>query len=318
MNRFLEAIEKAGSIGIAGHVRPDGDCYGSCMGLYNYIKEEFPDKEVSVYLEPLVPEFSFISRSGEIKTEPQEFTYDLFLVLDCGDTDRLGKFLPLFERAKKQVVVDHHISNTRFGQENYVEADASSTSEIIYTLLPEEKISKSAGEALYLGIVHDTGVFKHSCTGRRTMEIAGRLMTLGIPFSKIIDETFYQKTYVQNQVLGRCLLESLLLLDGRVIASFIDRKTMDFYGAKDYDLSGIIDQLRVTEGVEVAVLLHETAFREYKVSLRCNTELDVSKIAVHFGGGGHKKAAGCTMSGSYRDVLTNLCGYIEAAMAQET
>lgn len=317
MNRFLEAIATADSIGIAGHVRPDGDCYGSCMGLYNYIREQFPDKRISVYLESFVPEFSFISRSQEIKTEPQEFAYDLFLVLDCGDSDRLGKFLPLFEQAKKQIVVDHHISNTSFGQENYVETDASSTSEIIYTLLEEEKISKSVGEALYLGIVHDTGVFKHSCTTKRTMEIAGRLITLDIPFSRIIDETFYQKTYVQNQVLGRCLLESLLLLDGKVIASFIDRKTMDFYGAKSHDLDGIIDQLRVTEGVEVAVLLHETASHEYKVSLRCNTELDVSRIAAYFGGGGHKKAAGCTMSGSYRDVLTNLCGHIETAMAKE-
>lgn len=316
MNRFLEAIATADSIGIAGHIRPDGDCYGSCMGLYNYIREQFPDKKISVYLESFVPEFSFISRSQEIETEPQEFTYDLFMALDCGASDRLGKFLPLFEQAKKQIVVDHHISNTSFGQENYIEADASSTSEIIYTLLEEEKISKSVGEALYLGIVHDTGVFKHSCTTKRTMEIAGRLITLDIPFSKIIDETFYQKTYVQNQVLGRCLLESLLLLDGKVIASFIDRKTMDFYGAKSHDLDGIIDQLRVTEGVEVAVLLHETAFHEYKVSLRCNAELDVSRIAAYFGGGGHKKAAGCTMSGSYRDALTNLCGHIEAAMAK--
>lgn len=317
MNNFLAAIATADSIGIAGHVRPDGDCYGSCMGLYNYIREQFPDKMVSVYLESSVPEFSFISRSEEIKTEPEELTYNLFLALDCGDAERLGKFMPLFEQAQKQIVVDHHISNTGFGQENYVETDASSTSEIIYTLLEEEKVSKAAGEAFYLGIVHDTGVFKHSCTSKRTMEIAGRLITLGIPFSKIIDETFYQKTYVQNQVLGRCLLESMLLLDGKVIASCIDRKTMDFYGAGSHDLDGIIDQLRVTKGVEVAVLLHETAFHEYKVSLRCNTELDVSRIAAYFGGGGHKKAAGCTMNGSYRDVLTNLCGHIEAAMEEE-
>lgn len=317
MNKFLEAISLAGSIGITGHIRPDGDCYGSCLGLYNYIREVFPEKQVSVYLETLVPEFSFLSRSEEIKTEPQEIVYDLFLVLDCGAADRLGSFLPLFEKAKKKIVVDHHISNTSFGQENYIEPEASSTSEIIYTLLEEDKITKEAGEALYLGIVHDTGVFKHSCTGKRTMEIAGRLLSLGIPFSRIIDETFYQKTYVQNQVLGRCLLESLLLLDGRVIASFIDRKTMDFYGARSHDLDGIVDQLRVTKGAEVAILLHETAFHEYKVSLRCNTQLDVSRIASYFGGGGHKKAAGCTMSGSYRDVLTNLCGHIEAAMAEE-
>ncbi len=317
MNKFLDAIRQADSIGITGHVRPDGDCFGSCMGLYNYIKEQFPEKETLVYLEKAAPEFSFISRSNEIRHTPDEKEYSLFLALDCGSSDRLGSFLPLFEKAGKRIVVDHHISNTGFGQENYVDLTASSTSEIIYTLLEEEKISRKSGEALYLGIAHDTGVFKHSCTTKRTMEIAGKLMELGIPYSQIIDQTFYQKTYVQNQVLGRCLLESLLLLEGKVVASCIDKKTMEFYGAESSDLDGIIDQLRVTKGVSAAIFLYETGFREYKVSLRSNTELDVSKIAAYFGGGGHKKAAGCTMSGCYRDVLTNLCQHIGAAMEQE-
>lgn len=314
MNKILGAIKKAESIGIAGHIRPDGDCFGSCMGLYNYIKECFPEKEVSVYLEAVIPEFSFIHRSQEIKTLPEEKKHELFFALDCGSADRLGSFRPMFEGAEKNIVIDHHISNTGFGQENFIELSASSTSEIIYTLLEEDKIRKEAGEALYLGMVHDTGVFKHSCTTQRTMEIAGKLIGLGVSSSQIIDETFYQKTYIQNQVLGRCLLESLLLLNGRVIAASIDRKTMEFYEAESHDLDGVIDQLRVTKGADVAILLHETDFHEYKVSLRSNTDLDVSKIASYFGGGGHKKAAGCTMNGSYRDVLTNLCGHIEAAL----
>lgn len=317
MNKFIEAIASAASIGISGHVRPDGDCFGSCMGLYNYIKEQFPEKQTVVYLETVAPEFSFIRKSGEAKNEPDDTRYELFISLDCGSSDRMGKFEPLFHAAEKNIVVDHHISNTGFGQENYVDLKASSTSEIIYTLLEAEKITCPVAEALYLGIIHDTGVFKHSCTTRRTMEIAGHLMELGISYSKIIDETFYQKTYVQNQVLGRCLLESMLLLDGKVIAAYINRKTMEFYGADSHDLDGVIDQLRVTKGVAVAILVHETGEQEYKVSLRSNTDLDVSKIAVYFGGGGHKKAAGCTMNGSYRDVLTNLCGQIEAALWME-
>lgn len=317
MNKFLETISKAESIGISGHVRPDGDCFGSCMGLYNYIKEQFPEKKVSVYLETVVPEFSFLCRSNEVKTEPENKIFDLFLALDCGSADRLGEFLPLFENAKANIVVDHHISNVGFGQENYIDLEASSTSEIIYTLLEAEKIGKTVGEALYLGIIHDTGVFKHSCATKRTMEIAGKLMELEIPFSKMIDETFFQKTYVQNQVLGRCLLDSQLLLNDKIIVACIDAKTMEAYKAQKHDLDGVIDQLRVTKGVVAAVLLHEVKEQEYKVSMRSNTDLDVSKIAVCFGGGGHKKAAGCTMNGSYSEVLAELCRYMEEAMREE-
>ncbi len=318
MNEFLAAINEAQSIAISGHIRPDGDCVGSTLGLYNYICEHYPQKTTDIYLEMLVPEFGFLNRCNDIKTRPAKKPYDLFLALDCGSADRLGKFLPMFESAKKNIVVDHHISNIGFGNINYIEVQASSTSEIIYELLDgEHGLSKAAAEALYLGIVHDTGVFKHSCTSRRTMEIAGHLLELGANSARIIDESFYQKTYVQNQVLGRCLLESMLLLEGRVIASVIDRRTMDFYGANSHDLDGIIDQLRVTKGIEVAILLHETDIHEYKVSMRANGDVDVSKIASYFGGGGHKKAAGCTMNGSYRDILTNLCGHIEAAMQAE-
>lgn len=316
MNKFLNAIREADSIGIAGHIRPDGDCYGSCMGLYNYIREQFPEKKVSVYLEMAVPTFSFICRSDEIKLLPSKKQHDLFLALDCGSDDRLGDFLPLFERAGRNIVVDHHISNIGFGQENYIDLSASSTSEIIYTLLEEDKIGKAVGEALYLGIVHDTGVFKHSCTSQRTMEIAGKLMSLGIPYSKIIDETFYQKTYVQNQLLGRCLLESSLLFGGKMIVACVDKESMEFYGAKSHDLDGIIDQLRVTKGVHVAVLIHEAKEHEYKVSLRSNTELDVNAIASYFGGGGHKKAAGCTICGSGKEVLARLGERIGIALGQ--
>ena len=137
------------------------------------------------------------------------------------------------------------------------------------------------------------------------------LLSKGVDNSKIIDESFYQKTYVQNQILGRCLLESILVLDKKVIVSCINRHQMEFYQAKAYDLDGIIDQLRVTKGVEVAILIHETGIGEFKVSMRSNGEVDVSKIATFFGGGGHIKAAGCSMKGDSHDVINNLTLHIE-------
>jgi len=143
------------------------------------------------------------------------------------------------------------------------------------------------------------------------METAGKLIAKGIPFSEMIDETFYRKNYHQNQILGRCLLESILLLDGKCIVSFISRKMLEFYESVSADLDGIIDQLRITQGVEAALLIYETDIREYKVSMRSNGIVDVRKIAVYFGGGGHAMAAGCTMHGTFHDVINNLTPHID-------
>ena len=216
-----------------------------------------------------------------------------------------------FETAGKTLCIDHHITNPGFAEQNWVDAQASSTAELVYQALEEDKISKETAEAVYLGIIHDTGVFQYSNTTPRTMQIAGRLMAKGIDFSRIIEDTFYRKTYVQNQVLGRALMESILLLDGKIIVGRIRQKDMSFYGVGPADLEGIVSQLRVTAGVEVAIFLYETGTQEYKASLRSNGIVDVSAVCSYFGGGGHVKAAGCTMHGSLYDVVNNLTLHIE-------
>ncbi len=311
MLNLTDLVKKADTIAIAGHVRPDGDCVGSCLGLYNYLTREFGGKQVDVYLESVPEAFSFLKNTDKVCTEAKQVTvYDLFISLDCGSVDRLGFTEALFHAAGMSVNIDHHISNTLFAKCNHVEGKASSTCEVLYGLFDEEKIDKSVAECLYLGIVHDTGVFKHSNTSRRTMEVAGCLLEKGISSSKIIDDSFYRKTYLQNQILGRCLLESILLLEGKIIFSFVSQKVMQLYGAVPADLDGIIDQMRVTEGVEVAVLVREEGVQCHKVSMRSNGKVDVSRICCMFGGGGHKMAAGCTMNGSVHDVMNNLSAHI--------
>ena len=315
MNDLLSMVESSNSIGISGHIRPDGDCVGSCLGLYNYLKESYGDKIIDVYLDPFSDSFSFLNGAKEVKSSAEvNKVYDLFISLDCGSLDRLGNAEALFKSAKQNIVIDHHISNTNFGLVNIVESKKSSTCEVLFSLFEEDMISKKTAEALYLGIVHDTGVFKHSNTSKDTMMIAGKLIEKGISFSNIIDETFFQKTYLQNQILGRCLLESFMLLDGRVIASCVEQRILDFYEAKPEDLDGVVDQLRITKGVEVAILAYEAKTGEYKVSMRSNGDVDVSKIAVYFGGGGHVKAAGCSLKGSYHDVITNITGHIQSQL----
>lgn len=316
MNILNKMLMGAGSIAIGGHARPDGDCVGSCLGLYQYIRENCKDKRVDVYLEEIPESFQFIEAAKEIRHEiPEEQTaYDLFICLDCGDKDRLEFSVPLFDAANHTLCVDHHISNRGFAEENYVVPDASSTSELICRLLEEDKISLETASSLYLGIVHDTGVFQYSCTSPETMRIAAGLLEKGVDGPKIIQDTFYEKTYAQNQILGRALLESIVFMDGACIASYVKKNVMEFYGVTPKDLEGIVSQLRVTKGVEVAIFMYEQKTNIYKVSLRSKDKIDVSRIAQYFGGGGHRKAAGFTMHGSPHDVLNNLSEQIELQM----
>ena len=202
--------------------------------------------------------------------------------------------------------IDHHITNTKFGNENVVK-EASSTCEILYGLMEEEKLDAGIASALYTGIIHDTGVFKYSNTSRKTMEIAGKMMEKGIDFGTIIDGSFYK----QLQIMGRCLMESVRIMDGRCLFSIVRQNVMKLYEAKPSDLDGIIDEMRTTEGVEVAILLDEREPGEFKVSMRSNEIVDVSVIARYFGGGGHVWAAGCAIKGSAFDVINNLTGHIE-------
>jgi len=320
MDKINTALAGAKNIVIAGHIRPDGDCVGSCTALYQYLtqnKEDFGLNKIDVYLEPFGHEFNILSGAESIKHDyTSEEVYDVFISLDCGSLDRLGDALKYFNSAKKTINIDHHISNLSFGQINHIVPDASSTCEVLFDLMEEERITVKIAEALYVGIIHDTGVFKHSNTTEKTMNTAGKLISKGIDFSALIDESFYSKTYMQNQILGRCLMESFQVMEGQIIVSVLSRKMLDFYGAGSADLEGIIDQLRVTKDTEVAIFLYEIDNQEYKVSMRSNNGVNVSKIAVYFGGGGHIKAAGCTMRGSLHDVINNLTLHMEAQLKE--
>ena len=306
-------LEGTGPVGICGHVRPDGDAYGSCMGLYLFLKKYYPSVQAKVYLEDSYPEtYRFISCSQEVVLDyPDEPAHDVFFALDCADVDRLGLARKYFDAAKKTVVIDHHISDTGFGMINEIQPQASSTSELIALMIGRERITKEIAEALYMGIAHDTGIFQYSCTSSRTMRVSGFLMDTGIDFTRICDETYFLKTYHQNQVLGRCLAESILMLDGKMIFSALRQKDMDFYQIEPKDLDGIVQQLRVTRGVECAVFLYETSPCRYKVSLRSNGAVDVSKICLYFQGGGHVRAAGCTLEGDMHDVVSNIALQVE-------
>lgn len=309
---IYEEVKNASTIGISGHVRPDGDCIGSAMGLYLYLKKACPKADVQVMLEKPADIFNCIKGVNEIHTDfiTEVDTFDVFIVVDA-DKGRIGGAEKYFDKAKKTINIDHHISNSGSGDVNYIVPGASSASELIYNVIEDKSmLDVEIAKALYVGMIHDTGVFQYSNTSPETLRAAAELISYGFDFSRLIDETFYEKTYVQNQILGRALLESILFMNGKCVVSMVDKKTMNFYRVQPNDLEGIVSQLRNTKGVECAIFMYQIDTLEYKVSLRSNGKVDVSKVAVFFGGGGHVKAAGVTMQGTFHDIVNNLSAQI--------
>lgn len=309
--RLSEVLDGVKKVGMTGHVRPDGDCLGSTLGLYNYIKENMPEIDVDIFLEKPGEEFGYLTNIDKIKNEPCDEKYDVFFVIDCSSLDRIEPFMQCYRDAEKTVCIDHHASNVGFADEALIKPEASSASEVLYTILEPALITKEVAECIYTGIIHDTGVFKYSCTSSKTMEIAGEMMEKGIDYSSIIDNSFYTKSYIQNQMLGRALLESVLFYDGKCIFSSVSREEMNFYGLTGKDLGGIIEQLRLTDGVEVAIFMYQTGDNEYKVSMRAKNFIDVNRIAAAFGGGGHIKAAGFTANGTVHQIINRIGEMLE-------
>lgn len=304
--RIFDEVKDAKTIAIGGHIRPDGDCVGSVMGLYLYLKKVMPKTEIDVYLDKPADIFQCISHIEDIKSEfNTNKVYDVFVALDTSD-DRLGDAETIYRSAHKKINIDHHISNSGCGDVSIVEPERSSTAELLYDLMEPEMVDEEIAKAIYIGIIHDTGVFRYSNTSPRTLQIAAELIKFGFDFPKMVEETFFEKTYLQTQIMGRSVLESVRFMNGRCIVSMVSRRMMEFYRVTSKDLDGIVNHLQAVKGVDCAIFMYETGTLEYKVSMRSNGKVDVAAIAMKFGGGGHVRAAGCTMNGTYHDNINNL------------
>lgn len=311
--KIEEIVGNSQSVAIVGHIRPDGDCIGAALGLYNYFIDNLNIPDIQIYLmKPLPTIFNYMRGYERIKWEIEDKTYDLCICVDCGSIDRLEDSEVYFKNAKRTFCIDHHVSNTeKFADDLHFDKDASSTCELITDLLDIDKISKECAECLYTGLVTDTGVFKFNSTSSKTMRVAGMLMDKGIDFPYIIDRSFFEKTYLQNQILGRVLMESVMICDGQCIVGIVRKKEMDFYGIEARHLEGIVNHLLNTRDVEVAIFIYEMEITTYKASIRSKTFVNVVDTVKPFGGGGHKHAAGCTMHGSSYDVINALSSDID-------
>ena len=310
--KFNELLRQAESICVLGHISPDGDCAGSTLGVYNYIEniceKDGLRKKVKVYLEELSDKFAYLPGYSGISHDTEEKeSYELAVVCDCGDFGRLGKYMRYAKEAKSVFCADHHITNSGFGDNSVIKPDASSTCEVVYDLFDEVYIDKDVAECIYTGIVHDTGVFRYSCTSGHTMSIAGKCMDKGIDFGSIIDDSFFSMSFQQKKILAKVLTDSVLSEDGKIVTAYVNSADMKAFSVGKKDMDGIIDELRTTGGVLCAIFMYQMINGQYKISMRSNTdELDVSTVAAFFGGGGHVRAAGCSLSGKPEDIIAKL------------
>lgn len=298
LKEISKIILESNKIGLTFHTSPDGDAIGSTLGLLNGLREI--GKEVYVMSREVIPNnLSFLPLGNEIDgetTKPLSGT-DLVIVLDCGNEERICADLEDYNGTIMNI--DHHVSNDNYGKYNYIDSEASATAEIIYLLLKElnfefnstEDIFTTIGTCLYTSLVTDTGSFRHSNVRKRTHNIAGELIGCGVNNSKIHNELFGNKPYDKVKFTGAALDNLRLYVNNKVSFIEVSMDMLESFGMESVDTSDIINMILSIEGVEVAVIIKEVE-DGVKGSLRSKNDIDVSKIAGVFGGGGHVKASG--------------------------
>lgn len=298
IDEIIEVIKNSNRVAVLPHVMADGDGLGSSLALAEALKRM--DKVAHIYIEENAPQvYSFLPGLKEVRVWDGKFEkYDLVIALDTGDMERLGKRVELFNSAPVTVNIDHHKTNTSFAQYNYVNASASSVGEIIYQFvkLMDVEIDRNIALYIYTAIAADTGGFRYSNTKQSTHLVAAELVSKGIDVAEISRQLFERISLEKLRLIGAAVNNIELFEEGTVALIIIDGDMIKAAGAKDEDTEGIVNFARNIYGVEVGVVIKEKENGEIKINLRSNKYVDVSMIAKKFNGGGHQRAAGCTMA----------------------
>lgn len=314
MLNLLQEVNGAKRIGITGHLRPDGDCVGSTMALYLYLKKSMPEADIIVFLEETAKAYHHIAQVENIDTTFQaKEDFDVFFCLDS-TPERSGAAKVLYDGAKKKINIDHHDTNPGLGDVNVMHPEIGSCSEVVYNLIPEEALDDDIAKALFIGMMHDTGVFQYSNTLPSTLVAASKLIQYDIDFANLIQQSFYEKTFKQTKIMAKAIERSTLHLGGRCNMTYLTLEDMRLFEANSNDLEGIVNRLKQVTGVDCAVFLYELEPDNYKVSIRTSEKVDAIKIASQFGGGGHIRAAGCSVSGTYETVAEQVLKAIESIL----
>lgn len=305
LDNILEEINKANSIVILTHENPDGDAVGTALALYNALKQYGKNPDI------IIPEYSkvfeFLPGIDDIKKESNVEKYDLAISVDCATIKMLNGFANYFESAKMKIVIDHHGTNTMYGDINFVNPVAPACAQILITILEYfgMEITKDIGSCILTGIITDTGGFKYSGVTAETFEFVAWLLNKGVNVSKIYRQVLQVKTKA-NFELHRIASDRIEFLeDGKIAFTYITEEDEQKVGAQNGDHEGIVEVGRDVEGVEVSIFVRQTD-KGCKVSLRSNDYVNVSDVCLMFGGGGHQKAAGALIQGSIEQVKEKL------------
>jgi bifunctional oligoribonuclease and PAP phosphatase NrnA len=319
--QVLDAIRSASKFVLVTHEHPDGDALGSLVGMHRILRALRKDSVMFMAADefPLPYEYSFFEFDGLQSHPPEDLDERTIVFLDCGNIDRNP--IEAFKGDDAHILnIDHHHDNTRFGTVNHVVEDASCTAEIVWNLMAALEVAPTIeiAEALYVGLVTDTGKFMYENTGPRAHVMAAELIAAGIDVHGIYRRLYEGMPYAKLELLGRALASLERIDDGMLTFAYIDRDDFRMAGAEESYSEGIIDHLRSVEGTKVAALARElfdgNGARK-KVSLRSTDgAIDVSVIARAGGGGGHRRAAGFSTELSHDELLAFLREQVAAQL----
>ncbi len=294
LEEIKQKIEKANSIILLTHEMPDGDAVGSTIAMYIALKRM--GKNVDMIIENCPRTYDFLPFRNEIKEKGTQDKYDLTIALDCSDIKRLNGFSNYFETAKDRIVIDHHGSNTMFGDINFVNPVSPACCQILVLVLEYlgVEIDKEIGTCILAGIITDTGGFKYEAVTAETFELVAQLINKGINVSNVYKKVLQMISRSSFELRKIAMNRLEFLEEGKISFTYITKKDEEAWNAVTGEHEGIVEMARDIEGVEVAVFLRETE-NGYKASLRSNNYVNVSDICLMLGGGGHPKAAGANL-----------------------
>jgi phosphoesterase RecJ-like protein len=310
------AIRACGSVALACHVTPDGDALGSTLALHQLCLS-VGKPSIASWPEPfaVAPHYTYLP-GLDLATKPADFPAEpeLMVTFDCGSIDRLGELADAARAAGTLIVLDHHVTNDRYGTINVVDPDAAATAVIVHRLAQRLGwgLTRDAAVCLYTGLVCDTGRFQYANTTPEVFSLAAELSAFDLPIASMSRQLFEQHRFAYLQLVAVALERSVLDRPLRFVATWITQADLDRFGIAIEEAEGLIDLVRRTDEADVACVLKETPDGT-KVSLRSTSEVDVSAIAMAFGGGGHRAAAGFTSDRPVVEVLAALRAAVAAA-----
>lgn len=294
---------------VVSHVQPDGDAIGSTLAMAHLLKQR-GKQCILTNDSPIPKKYLFMDMTEQIVSwnAAKKAHFDAVISVDCADRLRLGAVETVLQENYPLLNIDHHPTNDHFGHVNVVLDDKSATAEILYHLTQYLQLTwdRAFAEAVYTGVMTDTGGFRYTNTSSSSMELAAHLLRFGVNPGEIAERVFENISHAKVEILKVALNSLAISDDGKIAWITITAEQMKQTGAKEEDLGGIVNFARNVEGVEVGILFKQLDVYSVKASLRSRDKVDVSKIAQKLGGGGHARAAGCTIEGSLSEVKQTL------------